>query len=98
MMGGEIFKLRAPLGQWLVRKSAIPGFQQIERKKQGWRFYGQFFYTAVGRMNALQKVIKGKLATDGNDDFAIKDEASFAQRRCGGSDLRKITGQILARF
>lgn len=37
-------------------------------------FYGQFFYTAVGRMNALQKVVKGKLANDGNDDFVIKDE------------------------
>ena len=43
------------------------------------------FFTAEGGMNALQKVVEGKLTADRNDDFAIKDEGFFAQGQCGSN-------------
>src|SRR5450631_4335330 len=93
--GGEILELQAPLGQRLAGKRNFAFLQQVERKKQSRRFHGQFFYTADGWMNTLQKVVEGKLPADRNDNFAIKDKARFAKRSCGSNDLRKIAGQIL---
>src|ERR1700709_1449038 len=92
---GEILNLPAPLPQRLCgpRDFAFP--QQVERKKQSRSFLGQFFYTAGGRMNALQEVVERKLAIDRNDNFAINDKPPCAQRSGGSNELRKIAGQLL---
>jgi hypothetical protein len=46
-------------------------------------------------MKALQKVLEGKSIPYGNDNYAIEDEAFFAQGECRGDHFRKVAAQIL---
>ena len=41
-------------------------------------------------MDALQQVIERKSTADRDNDFAVKDEAFFAQGQCRGYHFRKV--------
>ena len=88
--GGEILKLQTPLAQRPGRKLGPSLLQQIERQKQRRSLLRQFLYAARRGMDALQQVVERKSITYGNDNFAIEDEAFFAQGQCRGNHFRKI--------
>ena len=97
--GGEILKLQAPLAQRLAPQArSLPFFSRSNARNKAGVCSANFFTRLRSGMDALQKVVEGKSTTDRNDNFAIKDEAFFAQRQCGGNHFRKIAAQILARL
>src|SRR5438309_988635 len=70
--------------------------EKVEDDVQRWRRLRQLLDPALGRVNALEKIVERQRLSHRDDDLAVEDEFWGLQGAHRLHNLRKIPGQRLA--
>ena len=97
MAARELLEPGPSLAQRLTGEGlALLVHEQVENDQDGRELLRELFDTALGGVDALEKVVEREGLPDGDRNLAVQDEIVWRERPDSGDDFGEIAGERLA--